>query len=221
MKPALIVFDIDGTLFQTERVTVPAVQRTFLDYGLPEPDTDAICSFFGRPVEEYLHWLETLCPPGLAQEVVEATNQRELDLIGEEGMLYPGVLDMIQTLHNEGHSLAICSNGPQDYVDTFLDAHGIRPFCSIVRARDIRYPDKTAMLREIMEQISLRPVVMVGDRADDIQAAHALGAMAIAATYGFGSARELETADARVGSSHEILDTIHVLLETRDGSKSS
>lgn len=212
MKAALIVFDIDGTLFQTERVTVPAVQRTFSEYGLTEPDADTICSFFGRPVEEYLQWLEALCPAGLAQEVVEATNQRELDLIGEEGMLYPGVLETIQTLHAEGYIIAICSNGPEDYVDTFLTSHGIRPFCRVVRFRDARYPDKTAMLREILEEISLRPFIVVGDRADDIQAAHHLGGKAIAARYGFGSEREVAAADIQISSSHEILDAIHRLV---------
>ena len=212
MKPALIVFDIDGTLFQTDRVTVPAVQRTFTDFGLPEPDTETICSFFGRPVDEYLQWLEAICPPGLAQEVVEATNQRELDLIGEEGALYPGILETIQTLHAEGHAIAICSNGPEDYVAEFLEAHEIRPFCSVIRARDTKYPGKEAMLREILDLIPYRPAIVVGDRADDIHAAHAHGALAVAAQYGFGTEPEYETADAHIQSSHEMLGAIHTLL---------
>lgn len=212
MKPALIVFDIDGTLFQTDRVTVPAVQRTFATYGLTEPDAESICSFFGRPVEEYLQWIEALCPPGLAQEVVDATNQRELDLIGEEGALYPGILETIQTLHAEGHAIAICSNGPEDYVDEFLDAYAIRPFCRMIRARGTKYSGKEAMLGEILDQIPLRPAIVIGDRADDIHAAHVHGALAIAAGYGFGSKTEYEKADVLIYSAHEILNTIHTLL---------
>ena len=69
---ALIIFDIDGTLLETDRVTVPAVQRTYAAYGLPVPDAAAICATFGRPVEEYLDWLASLCPPGQATETTMA-----------------------------------------------------------------------------------------------------------------------------------------------------
>ena len=48
---ALLIFDVDGTLLQTERVTVPAVQRTLRARGLPEPDAAVICSFFGKSVD--------------------------------------------------------------------------------------------------------------------------------------------------------------------------
>lgn len=211
--PGLVVFDIDGTLLQTEKVTVPAVQRTFAAYGLPEPDADAICSFFGKPVQDYLDWLETLCPPALRGEIVDATNRLELDLISEEGELYLGILDVLHTLKDEGYVIGICSNGPDDYVDEFLTSHGIRPFCDIIRTRGTKYDGKESMLREIMSLIAARPAVVIGDRADDIHAAHANGALAIAAGYGFGSDEEWAQADIHVTTAHEIVDAVHKLTQ--------
>ena len=39
-KRGLLIFDLDGTLFQAHKVTVPATQRSFQDQGLPAPPAD-------------------------------------------------------------------------------------------------------------------------------------------------------------------------------------
>jgi phosphoglycolate phosphatase-like HAD superfamily hydrolase len=209
---ALIIFDIDGTLFQTELVTVPAVQRTFAAYGLPEPAAATICSFFGRPNEEYLAWLAQLAGPDRAAEIVAATNRLELELVGQEGKLYSGARQTLDVLLAEGHVLAICSNGPEDYVGEFLDRHDIRRYIAMVRARGERHDGKEAMVREILESIPTRPAIIVGDRQDDIAAAHANGALAVATTYGFGAGHELHDADACANTAEEIVAAIHALL---------
>ena len=97
--PALIIFDIDGTLLETGRVTVPAVQRTFAAHGLSMPDYDTICGFFGKPVETYEAWLAEQCPPGMAEQIVAETNALELQLIGSEGRLYEGAREVLEELH--------------------------------------------------------------------------------------------------------------------------
>ena len=211
-KLALVIFDIDGTLLQTDLVTVPAVQRTFADYGLPEPDVETICSFFGQPVEDYLDWLASLCPPDLAPRVVDATNKRELELIGQEGRLYPGVREVLTELERDNYVLAISSNGPEDYVDEFLDAHGVRAFFEVIRTRGAKYDGKVAMVKEILETVRARPVIVVGDREDDVAAAHANGALAIAALYGFGTPDELRSAESHVSSAAEIPAAVRALL---------
>ncbi|MCX5759866.1 MAG: HAD family hydrolase, partial [Candidatus Hydrogenedentes bacterium] len=197
---ALIVFDIDGTLFETRRVTVPAVQRTLAAYGLPVPDVDTVCRFFGQPNELYLEWLGARIPESHRAEVVDAVNRLELELIGTEGCLYPGVREVLERLAAAGHPLALCSNGPEDYVEAVVEAHGLAPLCAVVRARGTRYPGKSAMLAEILSLIPARPAVMIGDRRDDVEAAHDNGMRAVAADYGFGSSAELADADAHAES---------------------
>jgi len=208
---ALIIFDIDGTLLETDLVTVPAVQRTYAAYGLAAPDAAAICATFGRPVEEYIAWLASLCPPGRADEIIAATNRLELELVGTEGRLYAGVLEMLDTLKGQGHVLAICSNGPDDYVNAFLDAHDVRRFFDIVRTRGTKYEGKISMIREILTLTPARPAIVVGDRADDIEAAHTNAALAVAACYGFGNAKEWEQADACITRPDEVAPLIERL----------
>lgn len=200
----LIVFDVDGTLFETDRATVPAVQRTFAAHGLSEPSAGKIRSFFGAPVKDYLDWLAQLCPEGQVDAILDETNRLELDLIAEEGRLYPGVEAMLTGLRNEGHTLALCSNGPEDYVAEFVCAYRMDRFVSVVQARGDRPEGKRVMLGEILETLHERPVIVVGDRHDDVDAAHANGARAIGARYGFGTAEELHEADALVDAAADI-----------------
>ena len=194
----LVIFDVDGTLFQTDKVTVPAVQRTYAAYGLPEPDPQTIIGFFGKSVASYEDWLAEQCPPGKASEIVEATNALELQLIGAEGSLYAGVLETLAKLHDMGYALAVCSNGPQAYVDEVLDKHHLREFFPVVYARDTRYSGKEEMVGLILDKMTPEKFAVIGDRHDDIDAAHAWQGFGIAATYGFGNEEEWNTADRQI-----------------------
>ncbi len=213
-ESALIIFDVDGTLLQTDLVTVPAVRETFAAYGLPIPEIETVRHFFGRPVEEYEDWLASQSPPGKAAELVEATNACELRMIGRSGQLYPGVRKLLDGLRGGGHTLAVCSNGPVPYVEEFLDAHELRGCFARVRARGTSGDGKTAMVREVLTHVAVRPVIVVGDRRDDVEAAHDNGAMAIGAQYGFGLPGELDEADEVVDSPAEVAGAVERLLGT-------
>lgn len=208
-RQIVIIFDIDGTLFQTDLVTVPAVQRGFAAHGLPPPEADAVRAFFGRSVAAYEAWLASLLPAGDAPHIIEEINRLERQLIGEEGRLYPGARAALETLRITDHLLAVCSNGPEEYVRRVLDEHDLRPFFTAVRARGARRDGKARLVAEIRAELlaaspAARPLVVIGDRADDVAAAHANGGMAIGAAYGFGAPEELRDADALVCAPSEI-----------------
>jgi phosphoglycolate phosphatase len=213
-SPALLIFDIDGTLFQARRVTVPAVQQTFAAYGLPEPEESAITSFFGRPVEEYHAWMAELCHAGAvdADALVADTDKRELELIGEEGALYPGVHETLAILRDAGYTMATSSNAPDDYMGEVLDRHDIRKYFHHVRCRGTRFAGKEEMVADLLATVPGLPTIIIGDRHDDVESAHAHSAQAIAITYGFGSEEELVNAEASVSNLREVPDTVARLL---------
>lgn len=219
MSEALVVFDIDGTLFQTELATVRAVHEVFAENGLPLPSAVSICSFFGRPVEDQHQWLESQCPSESGKSIVAAVDRREMELIGKAGRLYDGVAEMLERLRDGGYTLAVCSNGPVDYVNEVLDAHGLRSFFDTIRCRGMGYAGKTEMLADILAEVAVRPAIVVGDRRDDVESAHAHGALAVGAAYGFGGADELTQADAVVLNASEILSAISKLVAPAKGGE--
>jgi phosphoglycolate phosphatase-like HAD superfamily hydrolase len=210
-KSALIIFDVDGTLLQSQLITVPAIRETLAAHGVTPPNDDAIRATFGVPVEEYEAWLAGLCPAESAAGIVEATNERELELISKAGALFPGVLDVLQTLKKSGHALAACTNASVAYLNRVLDTYELRESFQLSVCIGQGFSSKTAMVRHIMDTIPLRPAIVIGDRLGDIEAAKANGAYAIAADYGYGDQAELDGADAHARTASDIVEMVERL----------
>ncbi len=194
-KRGLLIFDLDGTLFRTETVTIPAVRKTFQDQGLTVPPTEEIRSYFGKPTEEFFVWIRSLAPRHLADDVVSEVARREIENISETGELFPGVRDVLATLRPTVGRMAICSNGVDEYVPRVLKEHNLAAFFDLVMFRGARDTDKTRMVRHILDRFEDRPAIMIGDRQDDVEAARRNGIHSIAAAYGYGSAGELNLAE--------------------------
>ncbi|GMW00004.1 MAG: hypothetical protein AMXMBFR84_11420 [Candidatus Hydrogenedentota bacterium] len=203
-----LIFDVDGTLFQADRVTIPAVQETFAAHGLPVPDAKIIATFFGAHVEDYHAWLVQQCPLGMLDVIVEQTDKRELELIAEAGALYPGAIDTLRLLKESGCTIATSSNAPQDYFDEVLDHHGLRELVDIPMCRADRFKDKIEMTGYLLAQCETRPAVVIGDRVDDVRAASAHGIYSVAALYGFGNEREWQGAHARIAALAELPEAL-------------
>jgi phosphoglycolate phosphatase len=209
---ALVIFDVDGTLFQTYRVTAPAVQRTFKRFGIHPPDADTIRSFIGKHPDIYYQWLRDACGDGPVEEIIAETDACEIRLISEVGALYLGAKETLEALESAGHAQAVSSNAPEPYLHEVLHVYNLWPFFSVVRCPGSIFADKAEMVRDIMAHLPQRPVIVIGDRREDIESAHANGVIAVGAAYGLGSPGELAEADLLVKDAHEIPGAVDRLL---------
>ncbi len=209
----LLIFDLDGTLFRTETVTVPAVQDTFREHGLPAPSREEILPVIGMPGREYEFWLRDRCPETIASEFVETVFKREMQFAETKGELYPGVRDVLERLLSLQFRLAICTNGPQSYVDIVFGAHRLDEFFALVRCRRSDDDNKQLMVKELLDQSVARPAMMIGDRFVDFDAARQNGIPSIGATYGYGLAEEYGNADLTVASVSELPAAISTVLD--------
>ncbi len=210
-KRGLVIFDLDGTLFQTHKVTVPATQRSFQLQGLPAPPEAEICSFFGQPVSAFNAWIRTLAPPESAQELINSVTRLELDMVAKAGQLYPQVRQVLTALRASVSLMALCTNGYQGYVQRVLTTQNLQGFFDAVRYRQTKDENKTLMARELLSRLPSRPAIIIGDCSDDIQAAHQNGIQAIAATYGYGAAHKLQPADAAAASPADLPALVQAL----------
>ena len=215
---AVLIFDLDGTLFHTETVIVPAVREAFALHGLAPPPDHEICSLIGRTSAEYEPWLHGLCSPDVADRIVSTAVERELELIPTAGALYPGVPAALTELREYTGAMAVCSNGSRRYVEAVLSAHGIDWFFDAIRCRRPDDRHKPQMVGDLLEALGARgPArgVLVGDRNDDVEAARANGLRAVGCAYGYGGDGELEGADAIAASPAEMAKLVRrVLIES-------
>ncbi len=194
----LLIFDIDGTLFEGHRATVPAVREAFEKFGLAPPFDHEIVRLIGTSMHDYERWLAEQCREVDPEIVLTETNRLELAHVRKSAAPYPGALDVLAELKAAGHYLATATNAPRDYFDAVLDGHGLRAFIDLPLCKGDGFASKRAMVATAMKKCPDRPAVVIGDRRDDVEAAHANGAMAIGAAYGYGGDGELEAADTTI-----------------------
>ena len=203
-RHGLLIFDLDGTLFRGDAVTLASARRAFAERGLPAPPEEEIRRFVGRPPREFHEWLASACAPRMGQEVAEAIERGELELLRQAGGLYPGAEEALATLRASAEQMAVCTNGPGPYVEAVLDGFGLRPFFDLVRRIESADDEKAGMVADVLRRLPARPAIMIGDRRDDVAAAHANGLLVVAVTYGVGKRGELTEADALADSPAEM-----------------
>lgn len=208
---ALLIFDLDGTLFHDGRATITAVREVCETHGIVPPSAEEINSWFGRPVHEFHDWFRGMAPKRDMSAFLAELDRREYELVAVQGKLFPGVAEMLEHLGRE-HTLAICSNGSKVYIDIVLESRGIGRHFELVRHREIEEENKTSMVAEILERLPARPAVVVGDRNDDITAARENGLLSIGTAYGFGAPGEVGDADTIVREAAQIPGAVEELI---------
>ncbi|WP_240512054.1 HAD family hydrolase [Paludifilum halophilum] len=215
-----LIFDMDGTLFQTETVAVPAFRRTFQRLRVSgrvqgeRPTDERVCSVFGKTPPEI--WDRLL--PGSSEEVKEQADQwwlqDELDCLSEGmGALYPGVEEGLRDLRDRGWRLFIASNGLGPYVRGILVTFGLTSlFSGIYAAGEHQIGEKKRLVGKLIQEHQVTSGWMIGDRSSDVQAGKANGLPVIGCRYAdfpsFGEEDELEGADQVIDSFQEILEIV-------------
>lgn len=114
-----------------------------------------------------------------------------------ECAVFPGVLQMLQTLKQAGFILCTATSKPTKVVTPILEEQGLAQYFDFIggASMDESRDTKTEVVRYVLSQPALqgKRVLMVGDRNDDMRGAADCGLDAAGVLYGYGSREELET----------------------------
>ena len=225
--PALIAFDLDGVLYTSEPFLGDAYREAIARVNARRPgsvprvpDTREILDHVGWPLSVILARLfPTIDVP--AVELLYSETQRVIcaRVARREGTLFPGVVETLVRLQRTGHSLAVASNGRRPYIETVLTTYDIAryfiPLLSIDGGGSLR--SKADILRAYLqsEQQSAQQLIMVGDRASDVEAAQAVGCRFIGCDYGHGYGDEIVGFGPMVASFDALPSVVTTVLSNR------
>jgi len=206
-RPEAMIFDMDGTLFQTETMLIGAYEKTFdalrLE-GLFEgetPPVDLMLSSLGMLLGAI--WQRVM--PDASEETHRRADDLFLEYEMEElelgrGKLYDGVAETLRELHERGVRLFVASNGLELYVKEVARHMGIAPlFERLYSAGEFRTKSKVDLVRRLMDDNGVTTAWMVGDRSSDVEAGRENGLVVVGCDYAaFRSEGELDEAHIRI-----------------------
>ena len=198
MKYRLVLFDLDGTLLDTLDDLSEAVDHALQVRGLP-----------GHPRQEYMtmvgHGVRNLVKQALPED--KQADEALIDAaladfktyytahIDVHTHPYPGMQELVMSLHKAGVFLAVTSNKFQEGADYLIHKFfpGI-PFAAILGNRP-GFPLKPdpEIVGEVLRQTGIKPedAVLVGDSPTDMKTAANGGIAAIAVTWGYRPMKDL------------------------------
>ena len=185
-----VVFDLDGTLVDSQRDLANAANALVGELGGTAIDDDDVASMVGEGAAVLVR--RVLTAAGLDPETQGAL-PRFLELYDERltdyTVPYEGIEPVLTQLQNR-MPLAVLTNKPQRATDRLLSALGLSRFFSAVVGGDTplgRKPAPTGLLR-LCDQANVAPAdaVLVGDSPIDLQTARNAGTAILLVRYGFG-----------------------------------
>ena len=201
MKRRHIVFDLDGTLVDSALHCAGILNDMLAERGaerrIDRAETVPHMSYGGA------HLVTTLLGEQCVDAEMDLTDfrRRYASLPTPSACVFPGVIDGIATLADQGFVLAICSNKPQALCDKIVDELGLRfAFASIVGGRaDLAAKPDRAMLDLNLSEMGATPetAILVGDSEVDQAIAAAVGVPFWLVDYGYAAACWTPVADAR------------------------
>ena len=209
-----ILFDLDGTLTNSELGITNSVAYALGKFEIEVPDKKALRVFIGPPLQDSFERFY-----GFSKEECLKAIDHYHEYFSEKGLyeneVYPGVSDLLTSLKQAGKQLIVATSKPEAFSIQILKHFGLYDYFDFVAGAtmDRKRSKKSDVIQYALEQnqiTDLAHTIMIGDREHDVLGARAQKLDSIGVLYGFGSREELETAGASyivddVKKMHEIL----------------
>lgn len=218
-KNKIIVFDWDGTLHNTKKLYAESVRKAYdflkdisegVSHGFivkteRELADDSLSKYLGMTATEM--WADFMpeLEEDMRSQAEKIVGDSMVELVyNKSAVLYDGVTELLDYLKENGYRLLILSNCKIAYLEAHREVFGLdRWFTDYYPAQKYDFIPKEDILKQIMTKYP-GDYTMIGDRANDIVAGNICGAKTIGCRYGFGTAKELMSADYIVDNPMEI-----------------
>lgn len=197
----LIVFDVDGTLVDSQHLIVAAMAQAFADCGLPLPPRPTVLSVVGLSLIPAMAKLVPDTPdaaPALADAYRASFYSRRT--AGDSAPLYPGARDTLRMLAAApGTLLGVATGKARRGLDHVLAQHRLEDLFVTLQTAD-NHPSKPhpAMLEAALLETGCAAdrAVMIGDTEYDIAMGRAAGMATIGVSWGYHPEARLREAGA-------------------------
>ncbi|MFY9211747.1 MAG: HAD-IA family hydrolase [Aestuariivita sp.] len=202
----LIIFDVDGTLVDSQGDITASMILAFESVGLTAPDRGRILSIVGLSLPRAMAELAPEADVATQHAMVQAYKDSYAHLRATAGSqasspLYPGARQVLEGLASvPDNLLGVATGKSQRGLDALISGHGLEGMFLTRQCAD-HHPSKPhpSMILRAMDEMGVTPAqtVMIGDTSFDMEMARAAGVFALGVSWGYHG-REKLTAAQRI-----------------------
>ncbi|MCK0122475.1 HAD-IA family hydrolase [Loktanella sp. F6476L] len=216
-EPRLVIFDVDGTLVDSQEMIVAAFTHAYGGLDLAPPPRDQMLRFVGRSLELIFPELSPELDAPLHDKLTQGYRDAYFHLRKTRGSnatspLYPGAMRALETLRAQDWTLlAVATGKSKRGLDKLIEGYGLEGYFLSQQVADF-HPSKPhpAMVQACLNEtgVAADRTVMIGDTTFDIDMGRAAGVKTIGVSWGYHPVETLQ-ADTIIHS----FDALHSAID--------
>jgi len=188
-RPQLVIFDLDGTLTDSAQGIVSSFRHALGEVGAVVPDGDLAGRIVGPPMHD------TLREMGLGKDTDAAIAAYRADYSTRGwamNRLFDGIAGLLADLQAAGVRLAVATSKAEPTARRILAHFGLDEHFEVIAGASVdgSRSTKSDVVAHALAQLRPLPdhVLMVGDRAHDVEGAAEHGIDTVVVGWGYGRA---------------------------------
>jgi phosphoglycolate phosphatase len=212
--PPTLVFDLDGTLVDSARDLVNTLNAVLAAEGMAPVSFEAVVAMVGRGSRVLIQRAYAAAGRDVGTDELDRLQARFIAHyeahLTDHTRPFPGAVEALDRFAARGWHLAVCTNKYERMSRDLLAALDLADRFAVIAGQDtfgVSKPDPGHILETIRAAGGdPHDAVMVGDSANDIDAANAAGVPVIAVTFGYTPVPAAKLGATRVIDSFDDLD---------------
>lgn len=186
---SLVMFDMDGTLFDTEDGLVKTLNGTLEHYGIEKIPKEEIRKLIGPRLYDTFT-IRFKQNHEKATEMTEYFRNLYSEKYVFEGSVYPEIEDLLKKLKKNGFKTAIITNKREDYLDMITEHFGLKQYFDKMYGTDFENKiQKWELINRCLNDFNIEKenAVLIGDTKFDKDAAEKSNVKFIPVSHGYGN----------------------------------